>query len=235
MGGFGAGHAMRGLLEELAFVAQAIVGVGGDFLPELGSGDEGKVRDVSVPGFTGGSAVAAEEGFDPVEFGAQGIGVGEPTVGFPEFLNAEVVAATLGEGDGEAFPGGLLDEGDVLAEELLLEGNRAGGDDEGPLLVEEGNQVSEALAGAGAGFDDGVEAVRDGRWTVSAMSRWPGRGFVHGQFLDDGIEARKKLGRRSFILFGGIPAFRKSGSGLLNLGRHHSQDQYKLLAAALAR
>ena len=58
----------------------------------------------------------------------------------------------------------LLEEGDVLEEELLLEVLGAGGDDDALAGEQRGHQVGQRLAGAGAGFHDEVALVGERRF-----------------------------------------------------------------------
>ena len=82
--------------------------------------------------------------------------------GVVDLLAAGVIIAPLHVADLEGAREVLLEEGDVLEKELLLEGLGPGGDDDALAGEQGGHEVGERLAGAGAGLDDQVALVGEG-------------------------------------------------------------------------
>ena len=83
-----------------------------------------------------------------------------------ELLAAQIIAAALHVADAQLAQV-LPQEGNVLEEELLLQGLGAGGDDDALAGANDRQQVRQRLAGAGAGLDDQVAAL------LSAPARRP--------------------------------------------------------------
>jgi len=112
--------------------------------------------------------------FVPVEQGAEFMDLVEAAehrlVGeLVELFAAEIVLAPLHVADLETrLAGGglaekrMLKKWHVLEEELLLEIFGAGGDDHALAALDDGEEVRERLASAGAGFDDEVSLLLDG-------------------------------------------------------------------------
>jgi hypothetical protein len=129
--------------------------VGGEVIePEAAVDDEGKLGAVAAFPLAG-----VDEADQVVELRALGVEGGGGLVGLRELAEADIVRAALGNGDRELLLVGLLKEGDILVEKLLLEGDGAGGDDGFLAAFEDGNQVAERLPAAGPGLDDGVAPV----------------------------------------------------------------------------
>jgi len=185
----GAGRLAPGTVEEAAGVEgaldpAALVRLAGHLLPGFGLGDEGEVAAASLGGMLApgddrlqfsGSRVVGEEGGLAFDAGQ-----------FPE---AEVVGAPLHEDRPELDPGVALEKGDVFLDELFLEVDGVGGDDD-PLLVADGpkdrrHQVGEGFAGAGAGLDDRhpviVEGFGDGKGHPELLVPVLVAGEVRGQ------------------------------------------------------
>ena len=72
-----------------------------------------------------------------------------------KLLAAEIIAAPLHVADAQLAQV-LLQEGDVLEEELLLQGLGAGRDDDALAGADDRQQIGQRFAGAGPGFDDQV-------------------------------------------------------------------------------
>jgi len=144
-------------------------GVGVDGLPDVVVGRRLEFLEEAVGGFEGPVhdtlEVVVEGAFEQVGAGLEGAG---------EALGAEVVGAADedgGEEIGKRFKlGDGAEEGaadfEVFFEDLFLEGDGVGGDDEGAFgfLREEeaGEQVGEAFADAGAGLDDEGFVIAEG-------------------------------------------------------------------------
>src|SRR5664280_3656500 len=134
----------------LALGADTAVGARVEFGPQMAVLRQfGQLR--AVAGFGGLLPVADDaklvDFFQPVQHRL----IGEVV----ELLTAEIVAATLHVADAQLAEV-LLQEGNVFEEELLLQGLGAGGDDDALAGTNDGQQVCQRLAGAGAGFDDQV-------------------------------------------------------------------------------
>ena len=96
---------------------------------------------------------------------------------------AQVVAPPFDERRPELVREDRLQERDVLAEQLLLQADGVGRDDDAEGLVgldglDEGDEVGERLADAGAGLDHEVVLARDGR----------GDGLGHAALFGSGLE-----------------------------------------------
>ncbi len=137
------------------FLAEAGVGAGIELVPNgAGLGQFGEFGAVSglrclLPG---GDGAVVLDLFESAEDGL--------VCEIDEFLAAEIVVASLHVTDAEfavafgkqrAFEGG-----DVFEEKLLLQVFCAGGDDDAFARPDDGQQISQRFAGAGAGFDDQV-------------------------------------------------------------------------------
>ena len=81
----------------------------------------------------------------------------------------------------------LLEKRNVLEEELLLQVLGAGGDHDALAGEDRGNQVGERFAGAGAGLDDQVLAVRERGF----------HGLGHVQLAGAEFVVRMPLGKRA--------------------------------------
>ena len=84
--------------------------------------------------------------------------------GVVDLLPAGVVVAALHVADLERPRKMLLEEGNVLEEELLLQVLGAGGDHDALAGKQRGHQVGERLAGARAGLDDQVALIGERRF-----------------------------------------------------------------------
>ena len=78
-----------------------------------------------------------------------------------ELTAAEVVRSTLQHLDAHGAPDRGRGDGDVLAEQLLLQRLGRGGDDDAPPRLERRHEIREALADTGAGLGDEVLAGRE--------------------------------------------------------------------------
>ena len=81
----------------------------------------------------------------------------------------------------------LLQERNVLEEELLLQVLGAGGDDDALAGEDGGDEIGERFAGAGAGFDDQVLAIRERGFD----------GFRHFELAGAVLVIRMPLGKRA--------------------------------------
>jgi hypothetical protein len=160
-------HALFGGLPEAvfevgAFFAQAIVVFGADFVPDAGFGDGREIGEGAVGG-VGGPLFDLPEGID-LFF------VFEECVlalsGLFEAALAEVIAAAFDEDGGEFIGVDGLEERDVLVDELFLEGDGVGGDDDAFFVfdgeVDGGQEIGEGFADAGAGLDEEMMVLGEG-------------------------------------------------------------------------
>ncbi len=140
-----------------AFRAQAVVPVRGQLVrPQAPVNHELQVGPVAVP------VPPLRVADHTVHLGAQQVDGTDPLVRFPQLPQADVVSPSLRHGHGEFGAVGLLEERDVLAEELLLEGDRAGGDHGFLAALEDREEVAERLAAARTGLNESVPAGGDG-------------------------------------------------------------------------
>ena len=136
--------------------------------------------------------------------------VEEPRLGLGGLgaAQAEVVVAPLDEDGAEVEAAGALEEGEILADQLFLQVDGVGRDDD-PLFVllrpeESGDEVGEALAGAGAGFDHCQLAV------VEGFGDMEGHAQLFGAFFKIGEGIRHR------------PARPEDGGDCCHLQRHFS-------------
>ena len=86
-----------------------------------------------------------------------------------EAAQAEIIAASFGDGCREGIAEGFFEERQVDVVELLLQIDGAGGDDDAGVVLkapeQRRNEIGEGFSGAGAGFDErvlvGVEGLLD--------------------------------------------------------------------------
>ena len=74
-------------------------------------------------------------------------------------VGAQIVRAALEQRDACRHADGAGHQRQVLVEELVLQGARAGGDEHAPAGEQRGHEIGEGLAGAGAGFDHERRAI----------------------------------------------------------------------------
>ena len=108
-------------------------------------------------------------------------------VGIVDLLPAGVVVAALHVADAQRARKMLLQKGNVLEEELLLQVLGAGGDHDALAGEDCGHQVGQRLAGTRAGLHDQMFAVRQRRF----------HRFGHGQLAGTVFVIRMPLGKRA--------------------------------------
>ncbi len=79
-----------------------------------------------------------------------------------DFLAAQKISAALHYRDFQVGREMFLNERNVLAEKLFLEGFGCGGNHHAAPTAQRRNQISERLSGAGAGLDDSVTMALEG-------------------------------------------------------------------------
>jgi hypothetical protein len=123
-----------------------------------------------------------------------------------ELLAAEVVLAPFHVAHAQRFGEVLLQKGDVLEVELLLQVLGAGGDHHALAGEDGGQQIRQRLAGAGAGFNNEVLAVDEGIF----------HGFGHLELprakLEIGMHARKHAVSREVLAGGALAGLRGHGA-----------------------
>jgi len=171
--GAATGALVETLVVEVALVAHAVVSLAADALPEVGEWFKGQIGEGAVGGSIGPIfnlvelshiASVAEEGV-------------LPSAGLHEAAQADVVGSAFDE-DGPEGAGDQWGEGgDVFFDELFLECDGVGGDDDAPArgedAVDGGEEVGETFTDAGAGLDDEMAFVCEGI----------GDGLGHGDLL----------------------------------------------------
>ena len=180
--------------EAVAAAVGAGVLVGADGFPDGGGGREIEVAEGAVVGLEGPRAEAGE-GVEVVGGVEEG---GLSAAGLFVAAEAEVIGAALGEDGGEVQAGGAAEEGDVLVDKLLLEGDGVGGEEDLAFvlegLLESGGEVGETFADAGAGLDDevavGGEGLSDGLGHVQLLGAW----FVAGEVAGNGAFGAQQEG-----------------------------------------
>src|SRR5207249_3534738 len=117
-------------------------------------------------------------------------GGSDPFVQLIEFVEAQVIGATLHVGGGERDAERLAQHGNILEKNLLLQILRAGRDEDALSAQDRGDQIGERLARAGARFGQqhaaGGERPRDG----------VGHFGLSGARLEFGQRARQQAVRR---------------------------------------
>ncbi len=136
-------------------------GGGGEFLAEAGFGVVGPLDDALEFVLLGGG--------EEIAFGGDGLAEagGAEVVGFSEKKGGAKIGAVLEAGNGGEQ---LAADREVAVEDLFLEGNGGGGDEERAFLSDgvddAGEEVGEAFSDAGAGFEEerlgGLHAFGDG-------------------------------------------------------------------------
>ena len=185
----GAMGAAAGALEEAPRVEGTVASAAGaglarDAVPEARGDGRNEVREAPVGGREGPALQARE-------VPALGLGRkerGSASAGAFESAEAEIVGAPLDE-DGLGFGAeGPRQQRDVLLDELFLEADGVGGDDDPPLFAvsqeHRGNQIGEGLADAGPGLDHQVARGAEG-----ALD-----GLGHGDLLGAVLVAREVAG-----------------------------------------
>ena len=143
-------------------------------------------------------------------------------------VEAGVVGAALEDGVRRVEAGHVLDRldqpGEVALDELVLQGEGRGGDDDALVVEHRRDEVAQRLAGAGAGLDEEVAALLHrlgdlGRHLHLAVALLPAEGGDRrAQHLADGRGGSGGLGHQS-TLRGGADA----PSYAVHSGRQHGQ------------
>ena len=163
---------------ELAFFPEAVAVLGADAFPDAGGGDLGQVGERAIGGL-GGPLLDGAKGFELV-------GAIEKhaltSAGLLEAALAEIVAAAFDQ-DGAEFVGKYrANQWDVLFDQLLLQGDGVGRDDDAFALADGifdcGQEVGEGFADAGSGFDEEVVAGGEGIINGGGHGELLGAGFV---------------------------------------------------------
>ena len=235
--GVGAGLLQEAAAPPRALAAAAVVGVGGEAL-------DGEGRGVVAAGGRAGVELreVARDGEERPRDGAGERGeVGGGELGLAaveqarEAGEAEVVAAALHERETDGGAHEPRDEGQVLAEELVLEVLGVGAHDDGGVVGERpqrrGDEVGHRLADAGAGLDDEVAAGGERLGDVARHADLLRAGLVAGQRPREGavgLEPAADVLRVEAPARGGA---RRGAAARLVAERRERAEQ----AAALAR
>ena len=203
----GPGSLPPGLMKEAAaemraLAATALVGFAADLFPDHFVWQEGEVLTGAVAGLLGPLAQGVQlADMFAVKQSRLGGGAVKPAL-------AEVVRSTLDQDHLEVQAGGPLQEGQVFADQLFLEIDRVGRNDQsftiGQRPEDRRDQVGEAFAGSGPRFDQGDAMMVEGLGHGERHAQLLGSIFEAGQILADQTARAEQFGNLLVLDRGGL-------------------------------